>query len=399
MQRKSNAIVFLGMVYPWGGIRHFALLGCELFKACPSNSDFYYASITREADKGSWRLVRSVLPEDFIIEEVAFATLVSHVVGLLKDYRHLVVHTGGGWGQTKHFIAALRGLDKNLRKRIHLVATTHSYRHDSNMRVPMSTFQYALYRLYYDKVIFQCQYAADRFVGGNHLIKMGKGVVVPLGCEPFNETGLNPPPEIAKKPRLLELLLDDRKFRFVYLAGFRPGKMHVWIINALTTVLKRHFDACLLLCGTGEQDVIDSVNSAIRANSLELQVLLPGQIARNEVPWLLAHCDCAVVPSRAETFGHNFLEPMFAGLPVLGTRVGIGRDIIKDGETGYGFDLNDSSSVQVAAEKLLTDIAATREMGRRARKLVENDFTHAAVAQQLVKVYSDVLGEKNEIDR
>ena len=394
MQKNCKAIVFIGMTYPWGVIRHFAILGCELYKACLSNWDFHYASISREADRKSWRVVRESMPDSAILEAKTFRSLVMRIVGLAKEYDQVVVHTGGGWGQTKHFISTLRDLDKNLRKRIHLVATTHAYRIDSKMRVPMSTFQYVLYRLYYDKVIFQCQYAADRFVGGNRLIKIGKGVVVPLGCEPFNKVGLNPPPGIAEKPRLLELLLKDRKFRFVYLAGFRPGKMHVWLINALTTVLKRHPDACLLFCGTGEQNVIDSVNSAIRTNGLESQVLLPGQIARNEVPWLLAHCDCAVVPSRAETFGHNFLEPMFAGLPVLGTRVGIGRDIIKDGETGYGFDLNDPSSVQVAAEKLLTDIAATREMGRRARKLVENDFTHAAVAQQLVKVYSDVLGER-----
>lgn len=393
MQLKSDAVIFLGMVYPWGGIRHFALLGCELFKACSSRADFYYASITREADKGCWQLVRGVVPEDYVIEKPDFASLVEYIVGLLKKYHHLIVHTGGGWGQTKHFIFALRNLGKNLRKRIHLVATTHSYRHDSNMRVPMSSFQYVLYRLYYDKVIFQCQYAADRFVGGNNLIKIGKGVVVPLGCEPFNEIGINPPPGIAEKSRLLELLQNNKKFRFVYLAGFRPGKMHVWLINALTPVFKRHPEACLLFCGTGEQDVIDSVNSAIRVNELESQILLPGQISRGEVPWLLAHCDCAVVPSRAETFGHNFLEPMFAGLPVLGTRVGIGRDIIKDGETGYGFDLNEPSSVQVAAEKLLTDIGATREMGRRARRLVEHDFTHAAVAQQLMKVYSDLLGD------
>ena len=39
-------------------------------------------------------------------------------------------------------------------------------------------------------IVFQCQYAADRFVGGNHLIKIGKGAIVPLGCEEFEKAGL-----------------------------------------------------------------------------------------------------------------------------------------------------------------------------------------------------------------
>lgn len=393
MQRKSDAVVFIGMVYPWGGIRHFALLGCELYKARSSSVDFYYAAITREADKGCWQLVRGVVSEDYIIEEPNFALLVDHIVGLLKDYHHLIVHTGGGWGQTKYFIKALRHLHKNERCRIHLIATTHSYRHDSALRVPMSAFQWVLYHLYYDKVVFQCQYAADRFVGGKSLLRDGKGVVVPLGCEPFGELASEVPAGIAPKKTLLALLQSDRLFKFVYLAGFRPGKMHGWLVRALAPVLKRHPAVRVLFCGTGDQSVIDDTVAVIRSEGLSDQILLAGQIARNEVPWLLAHCDCAVVPSRAETFGHNFLEPMFAGLPVLGTRVGIGRDIIKDGETGYVFELGGPFSLRTAAEKLLSDVSAVRKMGKRAKALVENDFTHAAVSRQLVKVYSDILEE------
>ena len=391
MQRKSNAVVFLGMVYPGGGIRHLTLLGCELFKACSADIDFHYASITREADSGCWRLVRSVVPEDLIIEETNFNSLVKRIVDLRKDYSHVIVHTGGGWGQTKHFMRAIGHLHRSERRRIHLVATTHAFRIDSSLRIPMSIFQYILYCRYYDKVVFQCQYAADRFVGGNRLIKKGKGVVIPLGCEPFGEPADEAPPGIAAQEKLLEVLQDDKKFKFVYLAGFRPGKMHVWLVRALAPVLKRHPSTYVLFCGTGDQAVMEATKTKIRLEGLSDKIMLTGQVARNEVPWLLAHCDCAVVPSRAETFGHNFLEPMFAGLPVLGTRVGIGRDIIKDGETGYGFSLTRPASVQSAAERLLLDVAIVHEMGRRARRLVENDFTHAAVAKRLLQVYCNVL--------
>jgi glycosyltransferase involved in cell wall biosynthesis len=242
-------------------------------------------------------------------------------------------------------------------------------------------------------IVFQCQYAADRFVGGNHLIKIGKGIVIPLGCETFDVQDINPPVGIAANNKLLMTLCNDSLFKFVYLAGFRPGKMHVWLIHAMAPVLKAHPEAHVLFCGTGEKSVFNAIVAAIRAEKLDGQISLPGLVARHEVPWLLSHCQCAVVPSRAETFGHNFLEPMFAGLPVLGTRVGIGRDIIKDGETGYGFDLSVPLSVQVAAENLLSNRDGTKKMGMRARQMVENDFTHASVALRLARMYDNVLRE------
>lgn len=391
MQRKSKAIVFLGMTYPYGTIRHFALLGCELYNVCRSEFDFYFASIAREPNKGSWDIVRITIPENHVIKTSTFEELVSRSVMLAKSYDKVLIHTGGGWGQTKHFVKARKKMEQRLAKRIILVGTTHSYRNDSWMRVPMSMFQYALYRLHYKMIVFQCQYAADRFVGGNHLIQLGKGVVVPLGCEPFVDCDVDIPQGIASNNVLSKVLVDKTLFKFVYLAAFRPGKMHVWLVHALAPVLRNHSDGRLLFCGEGDEHIRIGVIKAIEDEKLGNQVLLTGQIARHEVPWLLKHSNCAVVPSRAETFGHNFLEPMFAGLPVLGTAVGIGRDVIKDGMTGYVFELRNPEQLRKEAERILSDIKAANEMGERAKKLVGGSFTHHAVAKKLVEVYKSLL--------
>lgn len=387
MQRKSNAIVFIGMTYPNGTIRHFALLGCELFEHCKGEDvDFYFASIAREPNKGSWDIVRRTIPEDHIIKTGTFEELVSRSVGMAEMYEKVLIHTGGGWGQTRHFVKARKRLEQCLRERVIFVGTTHSYRHDSWMRTPMSAFQYMLYRLYYRMIIFQCQYAADHFVGGNHLIKIGKGVVVPLGCESF-AVDAEVPQGIAANGELSKVLSDRSLFKFVYLAAFRPGKMHVWLIHAIAPVIRAHAEARLLLCGTGNDELRKTIQTAISEECLDGQVWLTGQIARQEVPWLLTHANCAIVPSRSETFGHNFLEPMFAGLPVLGTAVGIGRDVIKHGLTGYVFDLKRPDQLKKEAERVLSDKNATSEMGANAKALVKEDFTHAAVAGRLMEVY------------
>ena len=391
MRQKSKAVVFIGQAFGTGIYRHLAFLGVELYKACPSDVEFYFASVEREANRDAWSIVREVLPGQNIFCEQTFEALTARCVELARSYEKVLIHAGGGWGQTKHFVRARKRMDKMFQARLIFVGTTHSYRHDSFLRVPMSLFQYILYRLYYRMIVFQCKYAADHFIGGNHLIRRGRGTVIPLGCEPFGVPNVEPPSGIGGNARLLQMLRDESLFKFVYLANFRPGKMHVWLVKALAPVLKRHPEARVLFCGKGAQAVIDATVAAIREEQLDEQILLPGQIAREEVPWLLTHCNCAVVPSRSETFGHNFLEPMFAGLPVLGTRVGIGRDIIKDGETGYAFDLKRPTSVQDVAEKVLTDRSVARVMGQHAKAFVETRFTHEAVAHQLVDLYVKLL--------
>ena len=389
MSRKSNAVVFIGMTLPSGGILHFAHLGIELSRLAGQSYDFFFASIKNEAHKGFWALVDSEIPRSSILMENDFPMLANSIVHLVDRYEKVLVHTGGGWGQTKIFRKVLKQLDCVTRNRVSLVGTTHSYRHDSWLRLPMSLFQYVIYRLYYRMIVFQCKYAADRFFGGRDLIRRGKGVVIPLGCEQFPISDEIPP--ALRELNVVPVLADENLFTFVYLAQFRPGKNHKWLVKALAPVLKSHPHARLLLCGGGNDVVYNHVKDLVSTKGLESQILMPGQIPRDAVPWVLKHVNCAIVPSRAETFGHNFLEPMFAGVPVLGTHVGIGQDVIKDGETGYFFDLASKDSLRMAACKLIDDPVATKKMGTLARDMVATRFRHSDVAHQLSEVYQEIL--------
>ena len=69
----------------------------------------------------------------------------------------------------------------------------------------------------------------------------------------------------------------------------------------------------------------------------------------------------------------------------------VGCDIIKDGKTGWFFSLSSVRSLQVAMQRVLSDVAKTLIMGKEARELVAKDFTHAAVANQLAKLYEGLL--------
>ena len=385
-----NAVVYIGMTYPHGIIRHFALLALELErlrKATAADFDLYFASTDGETGQNAWPMIQETFSPDRILSCGAFDELADRIAELTKKYSSVVVHTGGGWGQTKYLVRAKYGLRRKCASRLHFVATTHAFRIDSPRRIWMSAFQCILYLLFYDKVVFQCSFAEKSFVGAKLLRWLGKSLIIPLGCEAFNGVQTIAPPSLSTIG-LDAVLLNSKSFKFVYLAQFRPGKMHVWLVSAMAPVLKERPHAYLILCGMGDTAIIHEVKAIAEHAGVENQVIVPGQIPRDSIPWLLVHSNCAVVPSRGETFGHNFLEPMFAGLPVLGTRVGIGCDVLKDGYTGYGFSLKDMMDFRCKAKRLVDNPEQTAEMGSNARSRVEHTYRHADVAKQLLSLYS-----------
>ena len=130
-----------------------------------------------------------------------------------------------------------------------------------------------------------------------------------------------------------------------------------------------------------------------RELGVERQVVFAGQVDRLSIPYVLAKSNCAVVPTGAETFGHNFLEPMFAGIPVVGTAVGVGREIVRDGETGFRISLKDKQSVRRAVLTLMDNPDLCARMGETARRLVIERYSHKAIAARHIELYKKLLTE------
>lgn len=393
---SKNAVVFIGMTFPHGITRHFAYLGIAINKwlQLDREIDCYYAATDGETGQNAWPMVEGAFAGEFIIKTGTFVELTKRVKSLFNKYNCVLVHSGGGRGQVEHF----KHLKREFGKRFQHVVTTHSYRHDSTLlRIPMSMFQYFLYSKYADMVVFQCPYAARRFVGGERLLASGKGCVIPLGCEEFQTLSPNDPLVFKGKPWLSDFT-DDSIIKFVYLAGFRPGKKHLWLVNAVAPLLKDNPRVRVFFCGRLGGDVARKVQKRIVDLGMGRQIICTDQVPRADVPWVLQHSNVALVPSSAETFGHNYIEPMFAGLPVLGTRTGAGEYAIQDYRTGLGFSLSDERSFRLAFKYFLENPEKSRMMGEYAMELAKKEFSQSSVAAGLVRMYKHLISRtENEV--
>jgi glycosyltransferase involved in cell wall biosynthesis len=119
--------------------------------------------------------------------------------------------------------------------------------------------------------------------------------------------------------------------------------------------------------------------------NLENNVTYVGKKTQPELKTLYQSADIFVYPSLYENFGQPLLEAAANGLPLISTSVGIARDIIIEGETGYQI----SGKPEEIKERIesLRDHNLRLQMGKRIQNEVKNRFDWGNIMDQYMNVY------------
>ncbi len=144
----------------------------------------------------------------------------------------------------------------------------------------------------------------------------------------------------------------------------------------------------LLLAGTGPQ------LGELRALSAQLDadVSFLGFLTGESLHEAIRSARAVVLPSEwYENAPMSVLEAYALGKPIVGARIGGIPELIREEETGVGFTSGDVASLAAA----LRDVAdrpdvSIEQMGRRARQLVEKEFTAALYQDRLVSIYREL---------
>ncbi|HZS97264.1 MAG TPA: glycosyltransferase, partial [Terriglobales bacterium] len=119
---------------------------------------------------------------------------------------------------------------------------------------------------------------------------------------------------------------------------------------------------------------------------------------RSDIPDVLASCDIAVLPSRAEGLPNAVLEYMAAGLPTIASRVGGNSELVEDGVTGLLVPAEDSAAIAGALLRLLRDPELARKMAESGRKLAVENYSFERLIREVDALYTELLrrrGRKN----
>jgi glycosyltransferase involved in cell wall biosynthesis len=106
---------------------------------------------------------------------------------------------------------------------------------------------------------------------------------------------------------------------------------------------------------------------------------------RDELWRYLSAADIYCLPSRSEGFAVAPVEAMSCGLPVIAADVSGVQDLLAGGEEGGGIIVSPEDRLALAAalQRLMDDDELARELGRRARRRAEQEFSLDVVGGRL----------------
>ncbi len=183
----------------------------------------------------------------------------------------------------------------------------------------------------------------------------------------------------------------------LFVGAIRERKGVRELVEAFKTIVKKHPEAKLIIAG-GSKDNLeanDAFAKKLRADASEISnnVLFLGYTPPAKVQDIYLLADIFVGPSLwEEPFGLVFAEASASGLPVIGSRRGGIPEIIRDGRTGLL--INDPQDPAEIAEKISSLIASQEkrsELGRAARKYMEEKFSWDRTAGEIEDLYDSLL--------
>jgi glycosyltransferase involved in cell wall biosynthesis len=164
-------------------------------------------------------------------------------------------------------------------------------------------------------------------------------------------------------------------------------KGHPWLIASAPAVIREFPSTRFVLVGDGEQRA--SFEQQVAGLGLERNFLFLGR--RADIPEILACCDIAVLPSRAEGLPNAVLEYMAAGLPTIVSRVGGNAELVEDGVTGLLVPPEDSPALSAALLKLLHDPGLARQMVQRGHEFTIQNFSFERLVREVDALYTELL--------
>jgi glycosyltransferase involved in cell wall biosynthesis len=113
---------------------------------------------------------------------------------------------------------------------------------------------------------------------------------------------------------------------------------------------------------------------------------------RDDMPTILASAQVVVLPSYREGLPKVLLEAAACGRPLVATDVPGCREVVKDGVNGILVPSHDAVSLSRAIATLLQDAALRHRMGVASRELAVNEFPVGRITQEMLHLYTDLVG-------
>lgn len=173
----------------------------------------------------------------------------------------------------------------------------------------------------------------------------------------------------------------------LYIGGFSPRKNILGLIESFS-LLKQKYKKPLKLVIAGAKGISYEIyKNRVDALCLQNDVIFPGFISMEHMPYLYNACECFVYPSFYEGFGLPPIEAMSCGVPVIASNVTSIPEVVKD--SAILINPNDVYALTLAIYDLLSNKELQQKLiksglKRSAELTWENTINHTISAYKKI---------------
>jgi glycosyltransferase involved in cell wall biosynthesis len=147
----------------------------------------------------------------------------------------------------------------------------------------------------------------------------------------------------------------------------------------------------LLVVGGGPER--NSLEEEARRQGLN-SIQFKGYVSRPEALAIISGARFLIFSSEwYENFPVTIAESFACGVPVLCSRIGAMKEIVKDSVTGLQFSAGDAADLAAKVEWAWNHPERMQEMGREARKEYEAKYTAEINYPLLMRIYQDAISK------
>ena len=201
--------------------------------------------------------------------------------------------------------------------------------------------------------------------------------------------------DIEKKKFRDSLGLKKDDFVMLYPAEISKRKRQEWLIEAISSLLKKHENMHLLL--PGKDSLKGKCQELTKKLNLESQIHFLGY--RKDIPELLKISNISLSTANQEGLPVNIMEAMYVGLPIVASNCRGNRDLVKNEVNGYLIDLNDNEKFSASIEKIYyMNTAQSKEFCQKSKEII-SDYLLDKIINKMNKIYYLEGKKYNAVER
>lgn len=173
---------------------------------------------------------------------------------------------------------------------------------------------------------------------------------------------------------------------FVGRLSYRKGLLD--LIECGRYVCMKYPDISFIIIGKGM--LLDKLKKRVEEIGIQKNFNFLGFVNREELIQFYQNATIYVVPSHYEGLPTVLLEAMSCGLPVVATEVSGNLEVVLSGENGILIPPKSPKKMANAISMLLDEDNLRKELGKNARKTIEERYTWDIISEKFLNLYNSV---------